>query len=612
MADLRVLVVTAEAAEAPPPVLRAGGSGIAFAFREPQALLAGAHELEGVCAVALQIDCATPPVLEALRGAAGEPPVFLFRREPPLREMARWLALQAAGAGGGDGRLLSESLEFYGLASLYRQCLDIMAARDRETLLGRITETFARELAADGVVVWLARAQDPDEMTIASVRGFLDIDREGSRFFLSQVDWGDRIRGKDPFLLEERPRAQVKAPSPLYVPLVAGETPVGLVKLGPRADRRPYGERERQTARLVAEYAALSLRAAWQAARMEQASLRDPETRAHSAAFLADYLEKELYRAARFGRPLSLILLVIPNFAFLVERTRESLVAGALAAVAEEIRTVLRDSDLLARLGPDRFCALLPETDAFGAALAARRLRKAIRPKGTISFLGSEYRLQSFVSCATFPQDGRTFEGLVRAAEEGYQRQQRSPFHRLMLQEKSFWDAYDVLVGTPEHYERLAKGEEVPFFSRVRRDLGRNAHFILPREAYLGMVEAVAQDAAAASSERGLVIAAGPRPEVLREIFASFAADQASGRRIYLVGRGGAARFDARHLLYVAAEDERLAGHEVVLFLRERSAYGLFALDEGERVCGFNTADRWLVDGMMEKLQDLYLLQGHF
>jgi hypothetical protein len=29
-------------------------------------------------------------------------------------------------------------------------------------------------------------------------------------------------------------------------------------------------------------------------------------------------------------------------------------------------------------------------------------------------------------------------------------------------------------------------------------------------------------------------------------------------------------------------------------------------------VCGFNTADEWLVEAMMEKVQDMYLLQGSF
>ena len=112
--------------------------------------------------------------------------------------------------------------------------------------------------------------------------------------------------------------------------------------------------------------------------------------------------------------------------------------------------------------------------------------------------------------------------------------------------------------------------------------------------------------------ERGLVIAAGPRPEVYRQIFLSFGSEAPAGAKIYLLGQTGTTRFDAKNLLYVAAEDERLKDREILLFLKENGAYGLFASDRGEDVCGFNSADEWLIEPMMEKIQDLYLLQGHF
>ena len=41
-------------------------------------------------------------------------------------------------------------------------------------------------------------------------------------------------------------------------------------------------------------------------------------------------------------------------------------------------------------------------------------------------------------------------------------------------------------------------------------------------------------------------------------------------------------------------------------------AYGLFCSDRGGEVEGFNTADEWLVDAMLEKAQEMYLLQGNF
>jgi hypothetical protein len=62
----------------------------------------------------------------------------------------------------------------------------------------------------------------------------------------------------------------------------------------------------------------------------------------------------------------------------------------------------------------------------------------------------------------------------------------------------------------------------------------------------------------------------------------------------------------------MAADDDRLKEKEILLYLKENGAYGLFATAWQEEVCGFNSADEWLVEAMVEKIQDLYLLQGNF
>ncbi|HEY5995980.1 MAG TPA: diguanylate cyclase [Candidatus Deferrimicrobiaceae bacterium] len=489
-----------------------------------------------------------------------------------------------------------------------------MTAQDEEKLLTQITDTFVHELGAESCVIWIASSLDPDEMMIASVRGLLSIGYEGSRFFLSQMDFAEQIWKGKPFLAKP-PAAGGGAPEgqALYVPLIYNEAPIGLVKLGERMNRKPFGERDCFIARLVADYAAYSLKTADRMSRMEKVSLRDAETSAYSFAFLKDYFEKELYKSGRFRRPLSVVFLVISNYGYLMDQTRENLVANSLSATVEEIRRALRDSDLIARIEADRFCIVLPETDYFGAMLAVRRLRKTIRGKTSISFLGTEFKLQPYFMSASYPRDGKTFQDLRRVAETAYTRQQKSPYYRLRLHDKAFWDAFDALVGKPAYYDRLKGGEDVPYFARIKRELGRNGHFALPRDSFLRVVESVAQDVVASRQERGLVIAAGPRPEVFRQIFLSFGhSDGQAGAKIYLVGQTGTTRFDAKNLLYVAADDERLKNREILLFLKENGAYGLFATERGDDICGFNTADESLIEPMMEKIQDLYLLQGHF
>jgi diguanylate cyclase (GGDEF)-like protein len=514
-------------------------------------------------------------------------------------------------------RLLEESLEYYSMASMYRQCLEMMSTQDGEKLLVQVTETFVNALEAESCVVWLVSPSDPDEMLIASVRGMIGTNREGSRFFLSRSGTAEEIWKGKPFIVATGEGAASgerggRDASILFVPLLHQGNPVGLVKLGERHDRKPFGERELHMARIIADYASGALNTVNRLSLIEKVSLRDSETGAYSAAFLADYFEKERYKAGRFHRPLSVVFIVVENFTFLREQTRESIVVEALTSMIDAIRQAVRDSDLVAREEENRFCVVLPETDSFGALLAVRRLRKAIKEKCRIQFLGTEFFLQPFFMSATCPRDGRDFPGLLRVAEEKYARQQKSPLHRMRLADRPFWDAFEILVGKREHYELLRKGEEVPYFLRFRKDLGRSAHFSVPRETWLRILEAVAQDVTVNPGDRGLVIAAGPTPEIYKQIFLSFNASIPSRRNVYIVGQSGNTRFDAKNMMYVSTEEELLKDREFVLYLKEDGAYGFFCSAQGSEVEGFNTADESLVEAMLEKAQELFQLQGNF
>jgi diguanylate cyclase (GGDEF)-like protein len=594
---------------------------VEFDFRDPAKENLETIDLSSYAAVVAPVESARAGLIGVLSDAKRYGgPLFLYRDVPPVHEVARWVIWGSPSHGGPDGpvadRLLAESLEYYSMASMYQQCLEMMSTQDEEKLLAQVTETFVNALGAQNCVIWLGSPSDPDEMLIASVRGVIGIDREGSRFFLSRSDTADEVWKGDPFVVAAAGALSgergVRNVLNLFVPLLHQGNPIGLVKLGERNDGKPFGERELHMARIIADYAAGALNTVNRLGRIEKVSVRDPETGAHSAAFLADYFEKERYKAGRFGRPLSVVFLVVENFSFLMEQTRESIVVGAVTSMVDAVRKALRDSDLVAREEANRFCVVLPETDAFGALLAVRRLRKAVKEKCRIQFLGTEFFLQPFFMAATSPRDGRDFPELLRVAEEKFARQQKSPLHRMRLADRPFWDAFEILVGKQEHYDLLRKGEDVPYFLRFRKDLGRNAHFSVPRETWLRILEAVAQDVAVNPEDRGLVIAAGPTPEIYKQVFLSFKGSIQPHRNVYVVGQSGSTRFDSKNLMYVATEDELLKDREFVLYLKEGGSYGFFCAGRGSEVEGFNTADESLVEAMMEKAQEMYKLQGNF
>ena len=415
---------------------------VEFDFRDPAKEDLETLDLSPYAAVVAPVESARAGLIGVLSDAKRYGgPLFLYRDEPPVHEVARWVIWGSPSHGGPDGpvadRLLAESLEYYSMASMYQQCLEMMSTQDEEKLLAQITETFVNALGADELR-HLARFAVRPGRDADRFRARSDRDRPGGVPLLPFAlgHGGGDLEGRPVSRRDGRGEKGVRSGSNLFVPLLHQGNPIGLLKLGERKDGKPFGERELHMARIIADYAAGALNTVDRLGRIEKVSLRDPETGAYSAAFLADYFEKERYKAVRFHRPLSVVFLVVENFSFLMEQTRESIVVGALTSMVDAVRRAVRDSDLVAREEANRFCIVLPETDAFGALLAVRRLRKAVKEKCRIQFLGTEFFLQPFFMSATCPRDGREFPELLRVAEEKYARQQKSPLHRMRLADR--------------------------------------------------------------------------------------------------------------------------------------------------------------------------------
>ena len=176
---------------------------VEFDFRDPAKEDLETLDLSRYAAIVAPVESARTGMIGVLSDANRyRGPLFLYRDEPPVHEVARWVIWGSPSHGGPDGpvadRLLAESLEYYSMASMYQQCLEMMSTQDEEKLLAQVSETFVNALGGASCVIWLVSPSDPDEMLIASVRGAIVIDREGSRFFLSRSDTAEEVWRGDP------------------------------------------------------------------------------------------------------------------------------------------------------------------------------------------------------------------------------------------------------------------------------------------------------------------------------------------------------------------------------------------------------------------------------
>jgi len=105
---------------------------------------------------------------------------------------------------------------------------------------------------------------------------------------------------------------------------------------------------------------------------------RDALTRIANRYRLEQALQQECRRAQRFREPLAVIAMDVDDFKLINDRYGHAQGDAALVHVVENLRTCLRDHDLLARWGGDEFVMVMPQTTLDEALAVAGRLRQAM------------------------------------------------------------------------------------------------------------------------------------------------------------------------------------------------------------------------------------------
>lgn len=151
--------------------------------------------------------------------------------------------------------------------------------------------------------------------------------------------------------------------------------------------------------------------------RIEALALHDPLTGAPNRRALMQIATQQLHLSQRTNRPFTLIHLDLDGFKHLNDHHGHRAGDLALREVAHRIRNNLRTSDSFARVGGDEFIILLPET-TIGRGL--HELKARLRDAVKAPFVFEDHCLHVGISMgsATWPDDGSSFDALIKHADE--------------------------------------------------------------------------------------------------------------------------------------------------------------------------------------------------
>lgn len=158
------------------------------------------------------------------------------------------------------------------------------------------------------------------------------------------------------------------------------------------------------------------------ARRLSELVHRDPLTGLLNFATLRTELEHAVAYAHRYNDHFAFVVFDVDHFRRINERHGHLVADRVLVHVADVFRGVVRASDLLARHGGEEFAMILRGAGREGAAVAAEKLRQALRARPFATRGGGVIPLHVSVGIAAFGPDGASAGELVQAADNALHR----------------------------------------------------------------------------------------------------------------------------------------------------------------------------------------------
>jgi diguanylate cyclase (GGDEF)-like protein len=330
--------------------------------------------------------------------------------------------------------------------ALYELGQTMTSTFNLQDILDRISHTVSSLLHAEAMSLMLLSADGRVLSTVAGYNLFVEAMQATETIRLRQDGSPSlvAVREKRPVGIPDlskdvagagwvRPALERGYKSFIAVPLIAQDRALGCMNLY-LAERHEFDADEIQLLSTFASQAAVSIENARLFEETRQLAITDELTGLANHRHFYHQLAREVRRAQRYKRPLTLLMLDLDYF----KRYNDTFghLAGdhALRETAELLRRNARDVDLVARYGGEEFAVILPETDLERSVAQAERTRVAVADH---AFRGKDSNPQGdltvSIGVAALSPGIRKIEELVHDADQALYRAKTQGRNRIEL-----------------------------------------------------------------------------------------------------------------------------------------------------------------------------------
>jgi diguanylate cyclase (GGDEF)-like protein len=274
-----------------------------------------------------------------------------------------------------------------GRVESYRRLADVfhevLSEQSLDALLERIADTLGEIVPYDTLTIYQADeaqqvltpvlARDPLAEKILESRGYF-----GKGITGWAVERREAVLSNDAHLdprMVNIPGTPQDPEALISVPLIAGGSVKGALNLYRVGAGARFTEEELELAKRFGDAASIALDNAQTRAALEHEAQTDSLTGLYNHRFFQERLRSELTRASRAHDSVALLMFDIDDFKKLNDVYGHATGDQVLVLLAEMLKTSVRASDVVCRIGGEEFAVILPSNTAGDAGGLARRLK---------------------------------------------------------------------------------------------------------------------------------------------------------------------------------------------------------------------------------------------
>jgi len=146
-------------------------------------------------------------------------------------------------------------------------------------------------------------------------------------------------------------------------------------------------------------------------------SVRDELTQLYNRRHFQQILPLEIKRCQRFKRSLSLLMIDIDYFKKFNDRYGHLAGDECLKEFVRAVNAKIREVDFFARFGGEEFVLILPSTSKEDGVVVAEKIIALVRQHEFRAGAGKMERLTTSIGLAAYPEDAKSVEELIDAAD---------------------------------------------------------------------------------------------------------------------------------------------------------------------------------------------------